>query len=110
MFHRGTNAFLKKQLEATNVSLQAAQQQHSTHVTALQTKLSERDSASRNSDVNAQNLLAELHSTEQQLYGVSEQLRASQQVVAEQQSKIGLLEQERNKLIRGWKDVKSTII
>ncbi len=79
-------------------------------MSALQTKLSEKDSASRQSDINAQNLLTELHSTEQQLYKVSEQLKHEQQVILEQRSKIGVLELERNNLIRGWKDVKNTIV
>ncbi len=104
--HRGTNAYLKKQLDNCSSTLQTTQQQHATHMLSIQSKLSEKDTATRQQDVNNQNLLAELHSTEQQLFTLSEQLKASQLVIGEQKNKIGSLEQERNNLIRNWESVR----
>lgn len=101
---------MKKQLDSTSSSVQTIQKQHSTHLLDLQNKLQDTHSKSQKNEENNQNLLQELHRSESELYTVSEQLKKEQRVVDEQRNKIAALEQERSKLVKGWKEVKSTII
>lgn len=107
--YRGSNSFLKKQLDSCMQTIKASQADAVTERTKLKQQLEESESSYRLLEKRLILTQQDLKRSEDSLFSVNEMLKAERKRCEQLSEKILLMEKEKDELIRGWSSFRAKI-